>query len=180
MHNGHLVAAHEVAKKLGLDRVIFVPAGNQWQKQGSASAPDRLAMVTLATKANPLFEVSDVDVVRGGATYTIDTLTDLQRQNPAAQLFFILGADALAGLASWKSPEQALDLAQFVVVTRPGSVLSVPDVAKGKVMVQEIAALNLSSTEFREAYAKGEDCSSSVPASVLSYIQAHGLYKESR
>lgn len=180
MHNGHLVAAQEIANKLGLDRVIFVPAGNQWQKQGSASASDRLAMVTLATKANPLFEVSDVDVVRGGATYTIDTLTDLQRQNPAARLFFLLGTDALAGLASWKSPEQALELAQFVVVTRPGSDLSVPDVAKGKVMVQEIAALNLSSTEVRDGYAKGEDCSSLVPAPVLRYIQAHGLYKESR
>lgn len=180
MHNGHLVAAQAVAEKLGLDSVIFVPAGNQWQKHGSASATDRLAMVALATQPHPLFEVSDVDVVRGGDTYTVDTLADLQSRNPEAQLFFILGTDALAGLASWKAPEQALNLAQFVVVTRPGSALSVPDVAKGKVMVQEIAALNLSSTEFRELYAKGEDCSTLVPATVLRYIQAHGLYKESQ
>ena len=179
MHNGHLVAAKAVAQALGLDHVIFVPAGNQWQKQGSATATDRLAMVQLATQVDQQFEVSDVDVARGGATYTVDTLIDLQRQYPAAELFFILGTDALAGLDTWKSPEKVLDLAQFVVVTRPGSMLSLPDVAKGKVMVQEIAALNLSSTEFRIRYAKGEDCSSLVPATVLSYIQAHGLYKES-
>lgn len=179
VHNGHLVAAKAVAKAINLDRVVFVPAGLQWQKQSSTSGTDRLAMVRLAITGIAGFEVSDVDILRDGPTYTFDTLTEFREANPGAELFFILGTDAMAGLESWKNAALLLDLATFVVVTRPGSSLQVPEWASGRVMVQEIEALDLSSTEFRERYVAGQDCTDLVPPAVLDYIETHQLYKES-
>ena len=179
VHNGHLVAAKAVAKAINLDRVVFVPAGLQWQKQSSTSGTDRLAMVRLAITGIAGFEVSDVDILRDGPTYTFDTLTEFREANPGAELFFILGTDAMAGLESWKYAASLLDLANFVVVTRPGSILQVPEWASGRVMVQEIEALDLSSTEFRERYLAGQDCTDLVPPAVLDYIETHQLYKES-
>ena len=179
VHNGHLVAAKAVAKAINLDRVVFVPAGLQWQKQSSTSGTDRLAMVRLAITGIAGFEVSDIDILRDGPTYTFDTLTEFREANPGAELFFILGTDAMAGLESWKNAASLLDLATFVVVTRPGSILQVPEWASGRVMVQEIEALDLSSTEFRERYLAGQDCTDLVPPAVLDYIETHQLYKES-
>ncbi|MEY4301387.1 MAG: hypothetical protein RJA30_538 [Actinomycetota bacterium] len=179
VHNGHLVAAKAVAKAINLDRVVFVPAGLQWQKQSSTSGTDRLAMVRLAITGIAGFEVSDIDILRDGPTYTFDTLTEFREANPGAELFFILGTDAMAGLESWKNAASLLDLATFVVVTRPGSILQVPEWASGRVMVQEIEALDLSSTEFRERYLAGQDCTALVPPAVLDYIETHQLYKES-
>ncbi|MDE2408864.1 MAG: nicotinate-nucleotide adenylyltransferase [Actinomycetales bacterium] len=180
IHNGHIRAAEAVFNALELDRLIFVPAGNQWQKNASATAEQRLQMVELALAEHPEFEVSAIDVSRGGATYTADTLAELAAQNPGAKLFFILGTDALAGIESWNRADEVLDLAQFVVITRPGSDLVVPDLARGRVWELEIDALDLSSTEFREKYASGGNFADLVPASVLLYIKENQLYKDSK
>src|ERR1043165_6564238 len=105
VHNGHLLAAAEVAGKLGLDKVVFVPTGQSWQKDGTgvSDVDDRYAMTLLATAGNPDFEVSRVDIDRPGATYTVDTLRDLRAAYPPkTELFFITGADALAGIRTWK------------------------------------------------------------------------------
>jgi len=180
IHNGHLAAASAVQQAMNLDRVLFVPAGDQWQKHISASAQDRLAMVALAIDQHPGFEVSDVDVRRSGATYTVDTLKELQSQNPDSNLFFILGTDAAAGLQSWKSPVELLNLAEFVVVTRPGSDFSEPDFAVGRLTRFEFDALDLSSTSMRSKLKSGNTATGEVPESVLDYIQEHNLYKEPR
>lgn len=180
IHNGHLAAASAVQQAMNLDRVLFVPAGDQWQKHLSASAQDRLAMVALAIDQHPGFEVSDVDVRRSGATYTVDTLKELQSQNPDSNLFFILGTDAAAGLQSWKSPVELLNLAEFVVVTRPGSDFSEPDFAVGRLTRFEFDALDLSSTSMRSKLKSGNTATGEVPESVLDYIQEHNLYKEPR
>jgi nicotinate-nucleotide adenylyltransferase len=179
IHNGHIRAAEAVFNALELDRLIFVPAGNQWQKSAATAAQDRLKMVQLALADHPEFEVSDIDVNRSGATYTVDTLSELAAQNPGAKLFFILGTDALAGIESWNRADEVLDLAQFVVITRPGSQLVVPEIARGRVWELEIPALDLSSTEFREKYAQQGDYANLVPASVLLYIKENQLYKDS-
>jgi len=180
IHNGHLAAASAVQQAMNLDRVLFVPAGDQWQKHLSASAQDRLAMVAVAIDQHPGFEVSDVDVRRSGATYTVDTLKELQSQNPDSNLFFILGTDAAAGLQSWKSPVELLNLAEFVVVTRPGSDFSEPDFAVGRLTRFEFDALDLSSTSMRSKLKSGNTATGEVPESVLDYIQEHNLYKEPR
>jgi nicotinate-nucleotide adenylyltransferase len=179
IHNGHVVAAQAVAEALELDRVLLVPAGNQWQKSNLATAEQRLQMVALATAGVPRLESSDIDVRRSGPTYTVDTLREIQNQNPGSKLFFILGTDALAGIESWKDADQLLDLAQFVVVSRPGTAFVPPALAAGRVWHLEIPALDLSSTAVRDYLGKGSDVSSLIPAAVLEYITANHLYQVS-
>src|SRR5881392_2825541 len=98
IHHGHLVAASEVAQFFTLDEVVFVPTGQPWQKDARKVSPseDRYLMTVIATASNPRFSVSRIDIDRGGPTYTIDTLRDLSKLYPDAELFFITGADALA------------------------------------------------------------------------------------
>jgi nicotinate-nucleotide adenylyltransferase len=177
IHNGHLVAAAEVAEKLQLNKVLFVPAGQQWQKSSQTSAADRLEMVRLAIDSNPVFAVSTVDVERSGPTYTVDTLRDLQVLNPDAELVFIGGADAISGLDTWQSAEQLGELAHFVAVTRPGFEFRLPQAANGNIETLEIPALDISSTEVRKRIADGLSLEGLVPDAVYSYIQAHNLYR---
>src|SRR3712207_863456 len=122
IHHGHLVAASEVAAVYDLDEVVFVPTGQPWQKSDREVAPPehRYLMTVIATASNPRFTVSRVDIDRPGPTYTIDTLQDLARQHPDADLYFITGADALANILSWRSAQEMFELAHFVGCTRPG------------------------------------------------------------
>src|SRR5688500_3114467 len=120
IHVGHLVIASEVAYALGLDEVVFVPAGRPWQKEGRAVSPgeDRYEMVRLATADDPRFTASRMEVDREGPTYTADTLRALA--GDGTELFFITGADALAQVPTWREPEALFALATFVGATRPG------------------------------------------------------------
>ena len=121
VHNGHLVAASEVTDLFELDEVVFVPTGQPWQKSRDVTpAEDRYLMTVIATASNPRFSVSRVDIDRGGATYTRDTLRDLRALNPDADLYFITGADALASILTWQDWEEMFALARFVGVSRPG------------------------------------------------------------
>src|ERR1700744_949856 len=121
IHNGHLVAASEVASLFDLDEVGFVPSGQPWQKKRQVSAgEDRYLMTVIATAANPRFSVSRVDIDRGGLTYTKDTLRDLHTVIPTSGLYFIPGADALASTLSWQDLEELFATARFVGVSRPG------------------------------------------------------------
>src|SRR3954467_10098993 len=125
VHNGHLVAASEVASRFGLDEVVFVPTGQPWQKTQRLAAPAgaRFLMTVIATASNPSFSVSRVDIDRPGPTYTIDTLRDLRAERDVSDLFFITGADALDQIISWKDADELFRLAHFIGVTRPGHVL---------------------------------------------------------
>lgn len=122
IHNGHLVAASEVAWVYDLDEVIFVPTGRPVFKLDKkvTNAEDRYLMTVIATASNPKFTVSRVDIDRPGVTYTIDTLKDIHAQHPDAELFFITGADAVAEIMQWKNAREMWNLARFVAVTRPG------------------------------------------------------------
>jgi nicotinate-nucleotide adenylyltransferase len=125
IHNGHLVAASEVADNFGLDEVIFVPTGQPWQKDRSVTAAeDRYLMTVIATASNPRFSVSRVDIDRGGPTFTTDTLRDLRALHPDAKLYFITGADALSSILTWQGWEQLFSLATFIGVSRPGYELT--------------------------------------------------------
>ena len=185
IHNGHLVAAQHVANQLDLQRVLFVPAGNQWQKTQVAGAQQtdakhRLAMTQLAIAGNPLFALSHIDVDRGGATYTVDTLTELRETHANDELFFILGADAIAGIESWKDSEKLFDLATFVAVSRPGYQLQVPERFKDRVIQIQMESLDLSSTECRDRALAGQDLTGQVPDAVITYIRENNLYQEAK
>jgi nicotinate-nucleotide adenylyltransferase len=181
IHHGHLVAASEVQAWFDLDEVIFVPTGEPWQKTDRvvSEAEHRYLMTVVATASNPRFNVSRVDIDRGGPTYTIDTLRDLTRALPDADLYFITGADALTELFTWRDADVLFDLARFVGCTRPGYEMS-PNSLEGippdRVTILEIPALAISSTECRERRAKGEPVWYLVPDGVVQYIAKHNLY----
>ncbi|MGP9528288.1 nicotinate-nucleotide adenylyltransferase [Arthrobacter sp. S41] len=179
IHNGHLVAASEVAAELNLDEVVFVPTGQPWQKADKqvTSPEHRYLMTVIATASNPRFTVSRVDIDREGATYTRDTLLDLRAQRPEAELFFITGADAMSQIMSWRDIDQVWDLAHFVGVSRPGYVMS--DLGRENVSQLEIPALAISSTDCRERVAQEKPVWYLVPDGVVQYIAKYGLYTES-
>jgi nicotinate-nucleotide adenylyltransferase len=176
IHNGHLVAASEVAAALNLDEVLFVPTGQPWQKDGVTPTSERYLMTEIATAANPQFKVSTIDIDRSGPTYTVDTLRDLKAAYPDADLFFITGADAVTAIAGWKDSEELWGLAQFVAVTRPGHQLDLPAAPEGAIQLLEIPALAISSTDIRERVSEGKPIWYLVPDGIVQFIAKHGLY----
>ena len=177
IHNGHLVAASEVAAALKLDEVLFVPTGEPYQKSNFSIGEHRYLMTVVATASNPNFKVSRVDIDRGGPTYTIDTLRDLRALYPDAELFFITGADAISEILNWKDIDQIWQLAHFVAVTRPNHLLAVPTSPEGAVSVLEIPALAISSTDVRRRVEHGMPIWYLVPDGVVQYIAKHDLYR---
>ena len=180
IHHGHLVAASEVSHRFGLDEVIFVPTGEPWQKTARQVSPaeDRYLMTVVATASNPRFSVERVDIDRPGATYTVDTLRDLRRKYPEAELFFITGADALAQILSWHQAEELFELAHFVGVTRPGYELGDEHLPVGAVTLVEVPAMAISSTECRERVKQGRPVWYLVPDGVVQYISKRCLYRD--
>lgn len=184
IHHGHLVAAEETRYALRLDEVKFVPAGHPWQKQDNLVTPGdlRSEMCTLATGSNDAFTVSRVELEREGPTYTIDTLRALHGQSPeGTELFFITGADAVLEILTWKDPDEAMSLATFVAVSRPGYDISKLDgidpSVRGRLVALEIPALAISSTDIRRRVAEGRPIRYLVPDAVLSFIDERGLYR---
>jgi nicotinate-nucleotide adenylyltransferase len=182
VHHGHLVAASEVQSWYDLDEVVFVPTGQPYQKSDREVAPaeHRYLMTVIATASNPRFTVSRVDIDRPGPTYTIDTLQDLARQHPDAELYFITGADALANILSWRSAQEMFELAHFVGCTRPGYIADtsvLEGMPSDRVAIVEIPALAISSTECRDRTRRGEPVWYLVPDGVVQYISKHRLYR---
>jgi len=180
IHNGHLVAASEVAAALSLDEVVFVPTGLPWQKDVVSAAEHRYLMTVIATASNPRFKVSRVDIDREGPTYTVDTLRDISRENPDADIFFISGADAIAQILAWKDVDAMWQLAHFVAVSRPGHVLNIPDSPPGAISTLEIPALSISSTDCRRRVATGNPVWYLVPDGVVQYVAKHELYRDTK
>ena len=179
VHHGHLVAASEVAARFELDEVVFVPTGQPTFKQHVEVSPaeHRYLMTVIATASNPRFTVSRVDIDRAGLTYTVDTLRDLKKQRPDADLYFITGADAIAQILTWKDAAELFDMARFVAVTRPGHALSVDGLPAGRVDVLEVPALAISSSDVRARARAGEPVWYLVPDGVVQYIAKHRLYR---
>lgn len=188
IHNGHLVAASEVANRFDLDEVIFVPTREPWLKERPVTAAeDRYLMSVIATAANPRFSVSRVDIDRGGPTYTKDTLRDLHTRNPDAELYFITGADALASILSWQNWQEMFAMARFVGVSRPGYELDGDYLAEilgklpdGALTLVEVPALAISSTDCRQRAAQSRPIWYLVPDGVVQYVSKRRLYDGSR
>jgi len=181
IHHGHLVAASEVQSWFDLDEVVFVPTGQPWQKQSREVSPaeDRYLMTVIATASNPRFWVSRVDIDRDGPTYTIDTLRDLRKELPDADLYFITGADALSDIFTWRDADELFELAHFVGCTRPGFPMDGPTVKgipEDRVTILEIPALAISSTDCRKRRMRGEPVWYLVPDGVVQYITKYALY----
>jgi nicotinate-nucleotide adenylyltransferase len=177
IHNGHLVAASEVAQHFHLDEVVFVPTGQPYQKQNATPGEHRYLMTIIATASNPMFTVSRVDIDRGGPTYTIDTLRDLRAERPDAELVFITGADAVEQILDWKNIDELWSLAHFVAVSRPGHTLTVSNLPQQVVSLLEVPALAISSTDCRARVGRGFPVWYLVPDGVVQYISKYHLYR---
>lgn len=176
-HVGHLVAAGDARHALGLDVVRLVVANAPWQKLGArriSAAEDRLAMVRAAVADAEGLEASDVEISRGGLSYTADTLSALRSEEPGAELFVILGNDAAAGFATWDRHDEVAMLAHLVVVDRPGTPTPIDD---GFTWTRiDIPELEISSTELRQRVAGGRSVRYLTPDAVVTCISERGLY----
>jgi nicotinate-nucleotide adenylyltransferase len=185
VHNGHLSLARACQQQAGLDEVWFMPTAVQPLKQQGPHATDaqRLEMLRLATYAEPNWRVSSLEIDRGGMSYTIDTLRQLDEELPDAVLFFLMGADALNDISHWREPREIFALAAPLVVRRAGE--PEPDLAALRKLCAankqprliEILAVDVSSTEIRRRAPAGEPLDAMVPPGVAAYIAAHQLYR---
>jgi nicotinate-nucleotide adenylyltransferase len=181
IHNGHLMAAEVVGRAFQLDEVIFMPTGQPWQKSARELAPaeDRYLMTAIATAPNSLFSVSRMEVDRPGETYTIDTMRQLRAERgPAAEFFFILGADALSGLSTWHDAEELLSLVHFIGCTRRDHQLAAGVLGSEQFSLVEVPTLEISSTMCRERISAGLPIRYLVPDEVIKYISKRGLYQD--
>ncbi len=174
IHNAHLTVAREAMHRFGVNRVLFVPAARPPHKSpSSADYSHRYRMVELACGDQPGFEPSRLEE-GDRISYSIDTIETLRAQlEPGDEIFFLIGADAFAEIGTWKRWRDVVAGVQFIVVTRPGHGYAVPPGAT--VHRLDTVALPVSSSDIREQLAAGKS-PAELPAPVLAYIRAHGLY----
>jgi nicotinate-nucleotide adenylyltransferase len=177
VHAGHLVVASEALHALNLSEVIFVPAARPWQKSPQVSFEQRREMVRLATSSEPRFRVSDVDFRRPGNTYTVDTLADLRAENPDADLFLLVGSDALSSMATWKDFQKIFSLAHVVGMTRPGHPVATDHLPAGGVTLIPVPAIEISSTDCRDRLRYGRPVRFMLTSPVYDFITTHQLYR---
>jgi len=178
-HLGHLLAAGDAHEALALDRLVFIPAAVQPLKAGQvgASAAQRLAMTQLLVGDDPRFEVSSVEIDRGGLSYTVDTLRTLAAAWPSAELHWLVGADVLESFAKWKEPVEIMKLATLVVMQRVGGESAAVTSLPGRARLLSTRRIDISSTEIRERVRQKKSIRGFVPDAVAAYISAERLYR---
>ena len=187
VHLGHLILADEAREALALDRLLLMPAAQPWRKSERevTAAHHRLAMLRLAVADNPAFDVSTIEIDRGGPTFTVETLAALRAEMAAAaELVFLLGEDALLDMPHWRDPAGILRLARLGVAARPGGPpidvdaleRALPDL-RARVEVVPMPLIDISSTDIRRRVREGRSIRYLLPRPVQEYIAEHGLYR---
>jgi nicotinate-nucleotide adenylyltransferase len=185
IHLGHLILAEQCREACGLERVRFIVAGEPPHKRGLERTPvsHRLEMARLAVAGNPSFEVSDIEAVRPGPHYSVETLAEIRRLRPDDDLFFLIGADSLVDLPTWREPDRIARLATIVVVNRPGveeiGDRPLPELGPEARPLQAVTIppVGIASTDLRRRLAERRSVRYLVPRAVEAYIDAHGLYR---
>ncbi len=187
IHIGHLAVAKGAIECAHLDRVLFVPSAQPPHRAAAlAPAEDRLAMTTLAVQGEPRFEVSNVEVRRGGRSFTADTLSEVHRLHPQDELFLILGWDAARLFRTWHEPERVRALASMVIVDRPGlgpptqSELADISLDPARVIKCHVSTPEVSGSKLRRVIAAGQPVTGQLPAAVERYIAEHNLYGDNQ
>jgi len=177
IHIAHLHAGETALFAADLDRVLFMPAGDPWQKGARELTPaaQRLEMTRLAVEGTDRFEIDDREIARDGPTYTIDTLLTFPS---GEELFLILGADAAIGLPSWHRRKEVTERAGVLVVPRPGTELAAVAATVPKATILDMAALDISSTSIRDLAASGRPYRFLVPPEVHRFIDNKGVYTQ--
>ena len=187
VHNGHLSIAEDAMRQLGLTGVIFIPAGQPWLKGQRSIAPalHRVEMINLAIDNKSYFSLSTIEIDRNGPTYTVETMETLREKlGSHRKIYFLMGADAVAGITLWKEPDRLIKLCTIAVFARPGSQIPdmialdriVPGISR-KTVLFEIDPIDISSTEIRQRLTMCLSVQGLVPVAVERYIHQHGLYR---
>jgi nicotinate-nucleotide adenylyltransferase len=183
VHNGHLAIAATARSQLGLERILFVPAGQPWRKERQITpAEHRVAMVRLAIAGERAYELSTVEVERDGPSYMIDTLEELGGRHPGSDLVVILGEDALADLPNWKDAQRILELAALAIAPRQDrgapkdeNWRAMPGIGE-RLTWLEMEPVSVSSTTVRARVRQGKPVGGLVPPEVEDYFRKHQLY----
>ena len=178
-HVGHLVTAVNVRHALQLDVVVLMVANVPWQKQGMRAispAADRLAMVEAAVAEVDGLVAGELEIRRGGASYTADTLASLGAAYPGCELFTIVGDDAAAGITTWERYDEVVERSSLVVVDRPGAPVSLPE--QFDWLRVEVPRLEVSSTDLRARVAEGRPLTYLLTEPVLQLVRERSLYRE--
>lgn len=179
IHNGHLFLASQAREKFSLERVIFIPSAYPPHKEDCSlvDATHRYIMATLATLDNDDFVVSDIEIHRGGRSYTIDTLKEIKKiYGPETTIYFITGYDAISELNTWKEVEKLLELCVFIFATRPGYEPKIEERYLRHTQQLIMPELNISATYIREKIKNRESFKYLVPDLVYKYICKYNLY----
>ncbi|MFQ5933434.1 MAG: nicotinate-nucleotide adenylyltransferase [Dehalococcoidia bacterium] len=187
VHTGHVIIAEEARVQLSLDDVLFVPTGQPWFKEGVDVTPAqaRLEMLHRAVDENPHFCIDTQELERQGLTYTVDTIAELRRRlGRDAEIYFIIGLDALAELPRWKEPERLISLCCFAAMKRPGYTrLDIESLAKeipgieNRVRLVDNVQVDISSSDIRQRVQAGRSIRYLVPEAVEAYIRDSNLYR---
>ena len=183
VHFGHLLAAQDAYEQHKLDRLIIVPAAQAPLKPNDAqsTSADRLAMVRAATEWDTRFEVSDIELSRGGVSFTIDSARHFRALYPDDELYWVIGGDQLPKLHLWKDIEELAKIVEFIFLERPGyPVKATPNVPGLKLHRCDGHLLAISSTELRDRTRRGLSLDYFVPHKAIVYIREKGLYRELR
>ncbi len=189
VHLGHLILAERCRDIVPLDHVVFMPAFQSPLKTGRPTLSDqqRIDLLKLAISGNRHFELSTTEIDRQTLSYTVETLAEFKKQYPDDQLFFMLGSDSLAGFPKWKSPQKICEMAQLLVINRPGltkpDFASLANILSGEQVEQiqrntvQSPLIEISSSEIRRRVAAGESIRYLVPAACEKQIQNQKLYQ---
>ena len=206
IHYGHLRSAEEVRTMFGLDRIFFIPSGNPpLKRKDLAEAKHRYKMVRMAARGNPYFDVLDIECIRPGKSYTVNTLELLLRKYADVDFYLMLGIDSFLDIPNWREPEKIMSLTNFIVLSRPGNnfedLLGSPylDIKKSglsglnrggrescstvlpnsnKVFLAKVTPIGISSTDIRKYVKKGFSIKYMLPENVESYIISKSLYMQ--
>ncbi len=185
-HIGHLLLSAESRAQLCLDRLLWILTPNPPHKQGQpiTSLEQRLAMVKLAISGDRDFELSTVEIDRPAPHFTLDTVRIIARQNPGADLVYLMGGDSLRDLPSWRQPADLLAELRFIgVMRRPGDSIDLPALEKNipglaaKVRYVDAPLLDIAAHEIRRRVAAGRPFRYFLPPAVYEYILEHNLYR---
>ena len=190
IHLGHLIIAEQARDQYGLDRVLLIPSGHSYFKDNRSRkvqpAQTRLEMTRIAARDHTPFEVSDIEVNRPGNTYSFETLEQLRELYPSSELYFIVGADTVCSMRTWRAPERIFAACTILAAIREDQVD--PEQLKNesealardygaRILPVEIPNIGISSTDIRERAAAGKSIHYLVPSALESYIIKNGIYK---
>ena len=184
IHLGHLILAEQCREACRLDLIWFVVTGAPPHKPGERTpVTHRLEMARIAVAGHTSFAVSEIEAMSPGPHYSVETLASIRRDQPDAELFFLIGADSLTDLPFWREPARIARLATIVVVNRPGpeeiGPAKLPDLGPGSqpLLSVTIPPIGIASTDLRRRLAEGRSIRYMVPRGVEAYIDAHRLYR---